>query len=142
MNLVNLTYGVESDDVEFNMTISQKGLLSMYTFLHKESSNYFIQVAVMFDEGNGKYDNVYLNKTIDLCKFLSTPSYEELIQIYYKILLKYENNFPSNCPMGGGVSISCRLLFLLVEFLVILLDVLLFTQHGGQRIILSTLCTR
>lgn len=124
LNLVNLTYGVESDDVEFNMTINQKGLLSMNTFLHKQSRDYFMQIVIAFDEGNGKFDHIYLNKTVDMCKFLSTPSYETLIQIYYKKMLKYENNFPTECPIGGGVSI-----FLFLQYSLYLLNFWLFYQN-------------
>lgn len=104
MSLVNLTYGVLSNDVEFNMTISQEGLMTLNSILHKESSDYYVQVIVSFDNGNGEYSNLFLNKTIEVCKFLTTPSYETLIQLYYKTLLKYENNIPAICPIGGTVS--------------------------------------
>lgn len=104
MSLVNLTYGVLSNDVEFNMTINQEGQMTLNTFLPKPSSDYYVRVIVSFDDGNGEYSNLFLNKTIELCKFLSTPSYETLIQLYYKALLKYENNIPTQCPIGGTVS--------------------------------------
>lgn len=111
MNLVNLTYGVLSTDVEFNMTINQEGLMTVNTFLHKESSEYYAQVIVSFDDGNGKFSNTFLNKTIEICKFLTTPSYETLMQLYYKALMKYENNIPSICPLGGSVSTFFLLLY-------------------------------
>lgn len=116
MSLVNLTYGAESSDVELNITINQKGMLSLNSFLHKESSDYYMQVAIAFDEkDDGKFESIFLNKTVDICKFLSTPSYETLLQIYYKAVLKYENNLPTQCPIGGKVS---RFLFYLSYWLI------------------------
>lgn len=104
MNLVNLTYNVLSTDVEYNMTINQQGQMTINTFLPKESSEYYMQVIVSFDDGSGKFTNMFLNKTVEICKFLSTRSYETFMQLYYKKLMKYENNIPTVCPLGGSVS--------------------------------------
>lgn len=107
MSLVNLTYGSTSNELELNITINQRGMLTLNAFLQKESSDYYSQVLVAFDDGTGTFSGVFLNKTIDVCKFLSTPSYETLIQLYYKALIKHENNLPAACPIGGSVSILC-----------------------------------
>lgn len=104
MNLVNITYGVLSNDVQLNFTINQEGLMTIHSFLHKESADYHFQVIVAFEDVNGMYSNTFLNKTIAVCKFLTTTSYEPLIQLYYKALKKYDNNFPNGCPIGGDVS--------------------------------------
>lgn len=104
MGLVNLTYGVLSNDLQFNMTLSQEGLLNIHSYLSKESSDYYAQLIVSFDDGNGTFSNALIDKTIEVCKFLSTPTYESLIQLYYKQMIKYENNLPVACPIGGNVS--------------------------------------
>lgn len=105
MNLVNLTYGVVSTDLDFNMTVNQEGLMTMNAFLYKTSSDFYVHLIVSFDNGDGKFANVFLNKTVEVCKFLSTPSYETLIQLYYKELMKHENNIPASCPFTENVSI-------------------------------------
>lgn len=89
------------------MTINQDGLMTLNAVLHKESSDFYHQVLVAFDDGTGQYRNVMLNQTLDVCKFLTTPTYEPLLQLYYKQLIKHENNIPTSCPLGknGGVSV-------------------------------------
>ncbi|KAJ6645473.1 hypothetical protein Bhyg_00679 [Pseudolycoriella hygida] len=101
LNFLNLTYGAESSDIEINATISQNGMMTLNSFLYKPIADYYMQVTISFDDGTGNYGNTFINKTIDICKFFSTPTYEPIIQLYYKALMKHENNFPTICPIVG-----------------------------------------
>lgn len=105
MSLVNITYAsLSNEDVQLNFTINQEGLMSIHAFVHKQSEDYYLQLIVAFEDDKGMFSNTFLNKTITVCKFLSTPSYEPLIQLYYKTLKKFDNNIPDGCPIGGDVS--------------------------------------
>lgn len=106
MSAVNFTYGSLSNQFELNVTVNMAGLMTANINLHEKSSDYYVQLIVAFNDDTGNFGNVFLNRTIDVCKFLSTPSYEALVQLYYKQLLKHENNIPKACPIGGTVSKS------------------------------------
>lgn len=58
----------------------------------------FIDLIVVHNSGNGKYDMVYTNKTIDVCKFLINRKSNIFFDMTYKIMSDYVD-MPKRCPI-------------------------------------------
>lgn len=58
----------------------------------------YTQPEIYLDTGNGKYELEFMNRTIDVCKLFRDGRYEPLLQLLYKVLLKY-TNFLQKCPV-------------------------------------------
>lgn len=68
-----------------------------------------INVRVMVDSGNGLYDLVYVNRTVDVCRILRDSKYEPFLQLVLRTSL-HSANYPRKCPIGKVI------LYLTLEF--------------------------
>lgn len=48
--------------------------------------------------GDGSYDMVYMNKTVDICNFLKNKRSNAIFAIIYRLLSDY-GNLPQTCPL-------------------------------------------
>lgn len=84
--------------IDFNLTIKNKTIADVRLNFLRDISEMFMDFEVLHDSGDGKYDMVYTNKTIDLCMFLSNRKSNALFDITYRILSDY-GDLPKKCPL-------------------------------------------
>lgn len=59
----------------------------------------FIDLTVLHDSGGDKFDLVYMNKTVDVCQFLTNRKTNIFFDIVYKLMLDYATTLPDRCPL-------------------------------------------
>lgn len=80
------------------MTIRNKTFANVHFNVLRELTQLFVDFEYIHDSGDGKYDMVYANKTIDICEFLSNRKVNVLLDIAYKILTE-SGDLPKKCPI-------------------------------------------
>lgn len=80
------------------MTIRNKTFVDVHLNLIRDISQVFADFEYLHDSGNGKYDMVVANKTIDICEFLNNRKSNALLDIAYKIL-EESGELPKKCPI-------------------------------------------
>lgn len=86
------------DIVDLNVTIHNQSCISVNVNVGRVITQLFLDIDIIFDSGGGTYDLVYMNKTMDLCMFLSNRKLNAIIDITYRILTAY-GELPKNCPV-------------------------------------------
>lgn len=84
--------------VDFNMTMRNDGHFDIHLQFVREIHQSFIDLTVLHDSGNGKYDMVYTNKTVDICKFLIDKKSNIFFDMVYKMMSDYVE-MPKRCPI-------------------------------------------
>lgn len=84
--------------VDFNMTMKMDGHFDVHFQIVRDISHPFIDLIVVHDSGNGKYDMVYANKTVDICRFLIDKKSNIFLDMVYKLMSDYVE-MPKRCPL-------------------------------------------
>lgn len=84
--------------MEFNITIRNNTFMDIHYNFLKELTTVLVDFEFVHDSGNGKYDMVFANKTIDLCAFLNNKKSNALFNIAYKMLTE-TGELPNKCPI-------------------------------------------
>lgn len=99
VELKNITYELfHPEIVDFNVTIKNNTFFDVHINFLRDISQPFIDLTVLHDSGNGNYDMVYTNKTVDICLFLINKKYNILFDIFYKMMEDYVE-MPKRCPI-------------------------------------------
>lgn len=78
--------------------MKNKTFLDLNLNFQRDISQLFIDLTVLHDSGDGKYDMVYTNKTVDVCMFLINKKLNILFDIVYKLMSDYVE-LPTKCPI-------------------------------------------
>lgn len=99
VELKNITYELlHPEIVDFNVTMKNKTFFDVHINFLRDITHPLIDLTVLHDSGNGKYDMVYTNKTVDVCTFLINKKSNILFDIIYKIMADYVE-LPKKCPL-------------------------------------------
>lgn len=71
---------------------------NVYTNISQDISQAFLHATVTLDSGNGNFDLVYLNKTVDICQFLINRKLNIILDILHKVMSEYVE-LPKRCPI-------------------------------------------
>lgn len=88
---------MQPETIDCNVTIKNK-IIDVYFSIFKDIPRPFIDLQIFHDSGNGHFDMVYMNKTIDCCMFLNNRKSNPIIDIAYKMLSDY-GELPQRCPI-------------------------------------------
>lgn len=89
----NISYElVRPEIVDLNVTINENSFDANINIL-RDMSQPFLDLEVVHD-----FDMVYLNKTIDVCTFLSNRKSNILVDLIYRILSDH-GELPKRCPI-------------------------------------------
>lgn len=90
----------------FNMNVSlENDLLNISVNILRDIYRPFVHFELLYESGQGNYDLVYMNKTIDVCMFLNNRKLNIFFQIMYRILSDYVE-LPERCPIRRVNSFS------------------------------------
>lgn len=84
--------------MDFNMTVTNNTFMDVHYNFIKELTTVLVDFEFLHDSGNGRYEMVFANKTIDLCLFLNNKKSNALLNIAYKILTE-SGELPKSCPI-------------------------------------------
>lgn len=84
--------------MDFNLTIKNGTSIDLQVNIVKGIQQMFVDLEVLHDSGDGFYDMVYMNKTVDLCMFLNNRKLNVFFDIAYKLLSDY-GDLPKKCPL-------------------------------------------
>lgn len=88
---------------DFNMKTNNEWFDANVTIL-RDMSLPFVDFEVIHDSGNGNFDMVYVNKTVDICMFLHNRKTNILLDVIYKSLSDYVD-MPKRCPVRRVIEI-------------------------------------
>lgn len=95
----NISYEVfHPEIVELNIT-EKNNTFDGYFNILKDISQLYIDFELLHDSGGGHYDMVYVNKTVDVCKFLNNRKLNVFFDIIYRIISDY-CELPKSCPLA------------------------------------------
>lgn len=97
--------------IEYNLT-TRDGTFTAHINLLKDLARPFVDFEVVHDSGNGNFDLVYANKSIDVCMFLRQRKLNILVEIVYKVLSDYDADLPKRCPIRRVSEVSINYLFI------------------------------
>lgn len=97
VKLTNLTAYSLNENVYVNATINNS-YINSYISLKETVPDMHMRLEVYVDEGDGKYELVFMNRTISACRIFRDRRYEPIVQVIYKIILSY-GNLPRSCPI-------------------------------------------
>lgn len=88
-----------TDKAELNISITESGGLSLYINLKEDLHNIYTTVNLAVNlHTDDEYDFDLVKRTVDCCKLFKDPSYEPVVQFFYKIFLE-NGHFPTDCPV-------------------------------------------
>lgn len=98
IGLKNMSYEImDPETIACNITVKNEKFSGHFNVL-KDIPRPFIDVQVLHDSGDGSFDLVYMNKTIDVCMFLNNRKSNVIIDIIYRMLSDY-TELPQRCPV-------------------------------------------
>lgn len=84
--------------IDFNITIKNNTFMDIHFYFVRDIAQLFIDLIVLHDSGNGTYDMIYTNRTVDVCKFLANKK----INIFFEIMVNIMSDYvvlPNRCPI-------------------------------------------
>ncbi|XP_037044276.1 uncharacterized protein LOC119080157 [Bradysia coprophila] len=100
IEMQNLTYELlHPNVVDVNITMKNRTHLDVHINFGRDIPQAFIDLTVLHDAGDDKFDLVYMNKTVDICQFLTNRKSNIFFDIVYKVMLEYAATLPDRCPI-------------------------------------------
>lgn len=85
--------------VDLNITVKNRSHIDVHINFVRDIPQAYIDLTVLHDSGDDKFDLVYMNKTVDVCQFLLNRKTNIFFDIVYKLMLEYATNLPERCPL-------------------------------------------
>lgn len=101
--------------IDFNITMKNKTFMDVHFSFVRNVAQLLIDLVVLHDSGNGTFDMIYTNKTVDVCKFLINKK----MNIFFEIMVNIMSDYvviPNRCPIRKVTLIFCKCLLCIASF--------------------------
>lgn len=97
--LQNVNYETFYPEVaDFNITIKNRIVVDVHINVLRDIPQLFVDFEDLHDSGDGAFDMVFTNQTVDLCMFLRNRKSNVFFDIVYRMLSDY-GDVPKQCPI-------------------------------------------
>lgn len=94
----NVTSYSLNDICQINSSISNANSISVFVNVGRTIPSYYTKSLIKIETSDGIYGLELINKTLDTCKFFDDPTYEPIVQVFYRELTR-TGTFPKRCPI-------------------------------------------
>ncbi|XP_037034388.1 uncharacterized protein LOC119073186 [Bradysia coprophila] len=86
------------DIINFNLTIKNASYIDLTIDILREISQLYIDFEDLHDSGNGTFDMVFMNRTVNICLFLNNRKSNPIFAIMFQMFALHLD-IPKRCPL-------------------------------------------